>query len=181
MQITVNVADIDLDSVIGEQIEEVGPGEYEGGNLTLRQAVVQEVARQIVARDRSIDTYHAVAKAREDLIREALTPIVEEALASPVQLTNSFGEVRGEPVTMRSLVIETARKMLTAKVDSNGRPDRYASSDRSTTWASWLVEKQVREVFAQELQAELDAAKAMLREQLQAVAAAKLAETVAPR
>jgi hypothetical protein len=182
MQITVNVTDLDLDSVIGEQVEEVEPGVYEGGNLTLRAAVVQEVARQVVEKHgRGFDTSRMVTEIRDDLIREMLTPIVVAALETPAQRTNGFGEPVGEPVSMRVLVMDTARKVLAQKVDSQGRPERYAAADRTTTWASWLVEKQVREVFAQELQAELDAAKEQLRGQLKEIAAAKLAETVAGR
>lgn len=180
MEITVNVTGVDLDSVVGEEgVRYDGDGDLApGGPITLRAAVVREVARQLVEEHgKSYELGRVVGEIRGDLIREALAPVVQAALDKPVQRTNGFGEVQGEPTSMRLLLVDEARKLLNARVDSSGRPTQY-QGDQKSTYVRWLVADMVREAFGAELKAELDAAKAELRATLQQVAAAKLAEAV---
>lgn len=183
MQITVNVADIDLDTVIGERIEEIEPGEYEGGSLTLRDAVADVIARRAIEADAK-DGWplrNRIDQVRNEVLRDLLTPILTKALEEPLTPTNAWGQPTGQPATtLAEIITKQFRETLSERVDDRGQTG-YLSDRKTFTRLEWMIGSSVQAVVAKELAAELEKAKAALREQLQAVAAAKLAETVAAR
>jgi hypothetical protein len=178
MKIDVQVSEVTLDSKLGDRPMSDGDDGYHTEPFTLGDAVIQEVARQLIAAyGRSYDMQRVVTEIRGDLIREHLGPVVQAAIDAPAQRTNRFGEVQGGPVSMRELLVDEARKVLNARVDSSGRPAAYAS-DGKNSYLEHVITRAVRDVFDGEMKAELDRARAELRETLRQVAAAKLAESV---
>lgn len=179
MQITVNVTDLDLDSVVGERnMRQVGEDEYDAEPMTLRDAVIDAIARQAIeTHGKTYNLPTLVTDLRAEVIREHLTPIVRAAITGTVQPTNRFGEPAGQPVSMRETIVAEARQVLLAKVTRNGNP--AAPYDRDAEpYITRLIRQQVQAVFADELKTALDEAKTELREALRKVAAAKLAEAL---
>lgn len=107
-----------------------------------------------------------------DVIREqaaaAAPGIVETMLSEGVRRTDTWGDPRGEPVPLRALIAEKAKEALT-----------YPAGQRGTNAITRFMNDAVDKALTGELQAELDAAKAALREQLTAKAAELLAASTA--
>jgi dsRNA-specific ribonuclease len=115
----------------------------------MREAIIESAARKLVA---------AMGEELQDnlreLIRPRLEPIVEAALAGPIQPTDSFGNAKGKPTTLVELIMQTVTDALTKKVYDSGRPEH----ERET-----LIEKLVREAvgyqFRSDLKSAMDVAK----------------------
>lgn len=116
---------------------------------TFSQMVVDRASRRLLEGDGGATRSEFVRRVqaiRDEEIREALRPVMAEALEQAVQQTDSFGTPRGEPRTLRELVVEEATKML--------REKRYERGRQKET----LVEKFVRDEVERTLRAELTAA-----------------------
>lgn len=180
MQITVNVSDVDLDTVISTETA-YEDGEPVGGRVvTLRDAVVQEIARQALAREkreqwRPLST--AINDVRTELLRELLLPQLTEALTKPITPTDGFGQPKGTQTTLTEIITRQFRELLAERVDKRGNTDTY-HRDTTSTRLQWMIRTAVQDVVKDDLAAELAAAREELRETLQATAAAKLAEAV---
>jgi hypothetical protein len=122
MNITINVDEISLSTAVAEVI---GWDDERDTPVTGPQTVADLVAAQIVERvvkDRGYPTLlEQVKTIRAEVIREAVRPQVEAVIAAPVQKTNGYGEPVGEPVTLRDLIIDEARKAINAPVDNYSR------------------------------------------------------------
>lgn len=106
------------------------------------------VAEKIVAKAAADDTRYTpllthIREVRKELIRELLRPEIEQALSEPFSKTNGYGERVGQPVTLRTLIIEEVRKTMTEPVDSYNR-DKGSFVDQ-------LVRTEVRNAFAAEV------------------------------
>lgn len=181
MNITVNVADVDLDSEIGRHhAVQVAEDEWRDEPMTLRDAVVSEIARQALARETREGWQPLSAEiknVRADLLRELLRPALAEALTKPLTPTDAFGQPKGETTTLTEIITRQFRELLAERVDSRGSVDRY-SRDKGWTRLEWMIRTSVEAVVKDELAGEITAAREELRATLQQVAAAKLAETV---
>lgn len=180
MQITVNVEGVDLDSVIGTETA-YEEGEPVGGRVvTLRDAVVEEVARQALARE-SREGWQSLATAikdvRADVLRELLLPKLTEALATPITPTDGFGQPKGQPTTLVEVIVGQFREILAERVNDRGSTDTMYR-DKSHSRLEWMIRSAVQETVKADLAAELAAAREELRATLQQAAAAKLAEAV---
>lgn len=123
MNITVNVSDVTLDTVVAEVFgydSETGDP-YEIGNKTIADLVTEQIMTRVTADDRYKTLAAKVAEIRTEVIREAVRPQIDEAIAAPVQKTNSYGELVGEPTTLRALIVEEARKAVNEPIDKYAR------------------------------------------------------------
>lgn len=119
-----------------------------------------------------------VEKMRDDEIRAALLPVIGQAVAEAVQPTNTFGEPRGEPVTLRGLIVKEAREQL----KQSGRDRRHPSSDRrGATLLEHVIAHEVEGALGKELRAELEAAKADVKVAVREKGAEVIAEAIAGR
>lgn len=154
MHINVNVADVDLSDVVGGY----GP---EGEPTTLGDLVIAEIARQFMKTEDWPELRRRVITIRDEEIRAQITPMIAEAVAKPIQRTGAYGDPIGEPVSMREVVVDEARKIL------QGTPK--GSYDRD---AQPLGRKLIREMVEKEMRAELaDAIKAERQKVVDAVRA----------
>lgn len=150
MNITVNVDEVTLDTVVAEVYgyDEDGYDEdgYAGKQST--GTIADLVAAKIVEKVAADETrWHPltrhVAEIRAELIREMIRPQIEQALSEPFSKTNGYGEPAGQPVTLRTLIVEETKKALTAPVDCYNR-------DKGS-FVTQLVRDEVRKAFAAEV------------------------------
>lgn len=122
MNITVNVDGVTLSTVVGNVIGYDEDGDpVTKGERTIADMVTEKIVAVLVKDDRWKSLKDEVQKIRAEMVREALRPLVAEAIAAPVQKTNTWGEPSGEPVTMRELILEETRKLVREPADSYHR------------------------------------------------------------
>ena len=137
LKLSVNLEGLpDLDTVLTGEISVYDPatGEMDVRPKTLGDLVAEKmVDRLIEDRDSWRSLRESVINIRDQIIREKVDPIIEEALISQIQLTNSYGEPKGKPVTLRELIVAEAAKELS-------RPTRGSHGSSET-----LLTKTIRE------------------------------------
>jgi hypothetical protein len=173
LNITVNVTDVDLDSILEPGIESDGETHGHMEPVTLREAVIQRVAGDVLTRMAHEDRaaiLRRISEIRAEVIRELVTPILEEAVASGVQRTNTFGEPTGPVKPLRDIVLEEARAALT-KREYHDRP----------TFVEKVVREEVQRTIREELQAEIKAEAEKAKAAIRAKAAELIAEEAAKR
>lgn len=72
----------------------------------------------------------AVKRNLDEMVREMITPVVEEALEQPIQRTNSYGAKVGEPIGYPEFVKDTTERYLTERV--TGRGEKTTSREAQT-------------------------------------------------
>lgn len=124
----------------------------------LALAGMKDKAKQAV--QDSVD--EAVRAAAGEIVREKVEPIIDAQLKEGWPVTDSYGRPNGR-VTVESLVASELTKA-----------DNY---DRES-WINKQVKAQISKLVDAALKAELDAARAKLRAELDGVLKAKIAETI---
>lgn len=119
-------------------------------DLIVDRAAAKLVDRLTQDRDVYGEFRNRVNAVRNELIREKLEPVVEEAIKTSVQRTNSFGGAVGDPTTLTELIIEEGRKQLTSKAGS--------SSGMRTSTSTTVLDKLIAEAVDRQLTTELRAA-----------------------
>jgi hypothetical protein len=138
MDIKVNVESIDLAEHIGTHYDEDGD-RVPGG--TLADLIVRQLIEQFV----KTDTYRGLAgrirEVREDEIRTQLAPVITEALTTPIQSTNAYGERTGSETTLRELIAAEARRYLTERSEGyNAKGTRLQVAVREAVDAAFRAE-----------------------------------------
>ena len=122
MNITVNVDEITLDTIVGEITEYDGDSDLiVKGNRTVADLVAEQIVATLVKDERWKSLRNSVLDIRTEVIREALMPVVEEAMTGAFQRTNSYGEPAGAKVTMRQVIADEVAKMMNNPADSYNR------------------------------------------------------------
>ncbi|KAB2347316.1 hypothetical protein [Actinomadura rudentiformis] len=158
MNIEVNVNDITLDSVID--------GDDEGA-VRLREIIGVKLAHQIIGSDAWPTLSKRITDIRDEEIRKLVLPAITKAFESPLQKTNNWGDPVGEPVTLRDVIVQEARKIL------NGTRDRYDARTEP------LGRKLIREMVEREIRKELANAINAEREKVVAAVRAQAADLIA--
>jgi hypothetical protein len=144
MNITVKVDEVALDSVVGEIVGWDDEGEQVvTGDRTLADVVAEQIVAKAVKDDRYPHLREQALEIRKEIIREKLTPIIEEALSGGFQRTNGYGEPVGKPVTMREVIAEQVKEIVSKPASSY---DRDKGSLLQQT-----VRKEVQEALAAEI------------------------------
>ncbi len=118
MNITVNVDEVTLQSLIREATEYSGP-----------HTVGDEVASQIVTRilsdhDLWPPLRDKVTEVRDEVIREKVTPLIAETFARTLTKTNVYGEATGQTTTLSEVIVAEAKRIMTQPNDSYSRSRR---------------------------------------------------------
>ena len=146
MNITVKVDEISLSTVVDQALgydDEGGP--YVAGERTVAHLVAEIIVDRLVQeRDRWYELRQTVTEIKREVIREAVRPMVEQAIAEPIQKTNSFGDAVSGPTTLREVIVDEARKVISSKDPNDYRGDK----------GTFLV-RVVREEVAAALRAEI--------------------------
>lgn len=175
-QLKVDVAfGLTLDTEFGHGLRYDSEGEPYSASVTLGDLVVQEAARQLAAKltadEQRYRTLRTLSADRiRELIDERIQPMLDEAFAAPIPLTNTYGEPTGKTKTLREMVIDTAREVMNRRTDSYGRNKSVLETK---------LEEVTIKVVSKELQGEIDAQKAQIRSALKDSAASVLAAAMA--
>ncbi len=128
-----------------------------------------EVAKRLTALLTKDDAYDALRRkflaVRDEEIRAAVKPLVEDALTAAIEQTNTYGERTGKTTTIRELVMTEAKKVMTERGDYG----------RGQTVAQRIVAEAVGQAFKNELAKEIVAE----REKVAAAVRAKASELIA--
>lgn len=111
---------LDLDQYLARFHGYDHEGEPREGPTTLADVVIELAARQLVERS-GRDAASMASDEMRAAIRERLGPIVDAALAAPLQRTNEYGAPRGEPTTIHEEVVRLTHEHLTKHSRSYGR------------------------------------------------------------
>ena len=80
--------------------------------------------RLVQDRDRWYELSRTVTDVKREVIREAVRPMVEQAITEPIQKTSAYGDPIGGPVTLREVIVDEARKVINAKDPNDYRGDK---------------------------------------------------------
>jgi hypothetical protein len=165
MNITVKIDEISLSTVVDEvlvyEADDDDFGREPAGTVNTRTVghlVAEMIMDRIVKDDRYPSLVKRVTAIRNEEIREAVRPAIEEAVNGPVRQTNSYGEPTGATTTLRELIAAEASKFINSPVDAYNR-------DRGTH-LSKLVREQVQEAFAAEVKAAVQQARTSVADEI---------------
>jgi hypothetical protein len=175
MQINVTVDGldaIDLTAEIGEEIRDYDDetGEYNTRGKTLADIVAEKITARLTADEYWSGLRKRFLELRDEEIRAAVRPLVENALTGPITKTNVYGEPTSGTTTMRELVMAEVNKVI------HERSDKYRSD--SPTMLQANITKAVRTELDKELRAVFDAEKQKVVGAVRASAAELVAEAV---
>lgn len=149
---------------------------FADGDRTLEEYIVGEAATRLLAFDgQAIGEFRrrALSIADEE-IREALKPVVAQALEAAVQRTDTFGAPRGEPKSLREVIVESA-------IDQLRKPqgDGFSGTRRGETLVQFVIRKEVEEALGKDLRSAVQAARAQVLAAVQEKASEIITETIA--
>lgn len=159
MNITVQIDEITLDTVVADVVsyDEDGDLVHEGKQKTVADLVADRIATKVAGSPEFTELRKRVTAIRDEMIRAKLEPVLTEAMQAPIRKTNWYGEPTGEVLTMRELIVESARDVF-AKPDRSGR--------NQASWLTNFIYDEVRGLFEKELKAEMKEAKEKLKKQI---------------
>jgi hypothetical protein len=157
------VIEFDLGSLVA--------GREESGE-TFGDVIVNRAASVLLDREReSVGKFRAlVAVIAESEVRDAIRPMIDQALAEPIQKTNTYGGPIGEAMPLREHIVEIARAALDTQV---GR-----DYDKKTSLLRAILAEEVERVLRRELGEALAAAKAEVTAAVREQGAAVITETI---
>lgn len=145
MNITVSVDEVTLDTAVAEVMaydDETGP--YPQGERTIGDLVAEQIVSRLIKDTGRWSRYcDQVTRVRDEVIRERVMPLIEEALTRPIQKTNTYGEATGQETTLTEVIIGEAQKIMKAPIDSYSR-------DRGTLLTK-LVADEVKKALSAEI------------------------------
>jgi hypothetical protein len=176
-EVTEVTVKLDLDAWLaryGETINE--DGDREVIPVTLEDVVVDKAATRLFAKvvkdqDGEYLTLRDRVKAiTDDEIRTRIAPMIEEAIATPLRKTNTWGEPTGETTTLRDVIVAEAQAFL------NRPADQYAREKSTVVQA--FIRQEVAAAVKAELADALAKAKAEVFGAVKANAASIITEVV---
>jgi hypothetical protein len=123
MNITVTVDEITLDTIVAQTFEYDEDGDpIATGGTSVAQLVADRIVKQVIGdTDRYPSLKERVTQIRDEEIRAAIRPAVQEAISRPIKRTNSYGEPTGPETTLSEVITDEARKYLASYPDSYNR------------------------------------------------------------
>lgn len=106
----------------------------------------------------------------DEMIKAEIGPMIRDHINAPIQQTDSFGNPRGEPVTMESLILKSADEFMTKDVSG------YREGRR--TQLQQFIDESVSRLIKSELSKEMRKAKDEVYEAVKQEAAAVVTDTI---
>lgn len=122
MNITVNIDEITLASVVDQTYRQTGEEDWTAEGVTIGEIVATKIVEKLTSdTDRWDDLRSRVTAIRDEEIRAAIAPKVAEAIDTPIQRTNEYGRAVGEPTTLTELIVKAASDYCNKPVDNYNR------------------------------------------------------------
>jgi len=126
---------------------------------------------------------HASDRAIRERVDEIVTSTVRERIDAAVSAvvdsafipTNRYGERRGEPITLREMIADTAVKWFSEKVNQHGSPDPY---NNTMERGVWMARQAADAVFKDSLAAHVALVKSQIDANIKARVQDEIAATV---
>jgi hypothetical protein len=159
VNITVQIDEITLNTVVADVVsfDEDGDAVYEGQQKTVADLVADRIVTKVAGSPEFTELRKRVTAIRDEMIRAKLEPVIAEAMQAPMRKTNWMGEPSGETLTMRELIVEAARDVVS-------KPDR--SGRNQASWVQNFIYDEVRSLFEKELKVELKEAREKLKKEI---------------
>ena len=169
MEIKVVIDEITLQTAIGEvvRVDEDGE-EYADGEVTVGDRVAELITQHVLKRPEYTSLAKRVTAIREEEIREAVKPLIREALQRPIKRTNYYGEATGKETTLSEIIMQEAKNVFTEVRDSyrNNRPFVYE-----------VVQAEVQKAFQADIKEQVQKARAAIAAQLGASLSEEVVKT----
>ena len=151
MDINVTVSEVTLDSIVRQG--------YDGeAGATIADLVAAQVVQRLASNNQEwYELHRTVTEIKREVIREAVLPMIEQAITEPIQKTSAYGDPIGEPTTLRSVIVDEARKLLDKRADSYGS---------SQTVLQKIVAEEVKTAFAAEIKDAVAKARASVADEI---------------
>lgn len=158
MEIKVVVPEITLNTIVGEvvRVDEDGDA-YPDGHLTVADRVAELIKAEAVKRPEYASLIERVTQIREFEIREAVKPLIREALERPIKRTNLYGEATGAQTTLAEIIMAEAKKVFTEAKDS------YRNN---VPFINEVVAAEVKKAFQADIQEQVQKARAVIAKEL---------------
>jgi hypothetical protein len=158
MEIKVVIDEITLDTVVGEvvRVDEDGDA-YTDGHLTVADRAAELIMQHVLKRPEYTTLAERVTRIREEEIRAAVKPLVQQALERPIKRTNYYGEATGQETTLSEIIMDEAKKVFTSA---------KASYRNNTPFIAEVVRSEVQKAFQADIQEQVQKARAAIAAQL---------------
>lgn len=172
MNIEIKVDDITLSTVVGDVVDfdEDGDAVSTGRERTVADLVAAQIVNQVVRDARYPNLVDQVTRIRDEEIRAAVKPTIEQAINRPIRKTNYYGEATGEETTLTEVIVEEARKLLEEPADQYRR--------EQGTVLQQAVRAEVKRAFEAEIADAVKQARDMVAAELGDTVSAQIAAAV---
>ncbi|MEU3386334.1 hypothetical protein [Streptomyces albidoflavus] len=144
MNIEVKVDEITLSTVVADVLGVDEDGEtYTEGQRTIADLVAAQIIDRLTQSTHWPTLRQRVMDIRDEEIRAAVRPSIEDAINRPIYRTNHYGERTGEQTTLAEVITDEARKLL------KGPADRYRHEQG--TVLQQTVRAEVKKAFETEI------------------------------
>ncbi|RZF05983.1 hypothetical protein [Streptomyces albidoflavus] len=144
MNIEVKVDEITLSTVVADVLGIDEDGEtYTDGQRTIADLVAAQIVTRLTRSTEWPTLRQRFLDIRNEEIRAAVRPSIEDAINRPIYRTNHYGERTGEQTTLAEVIADEARQLLKEPAD------RYRS-ERGTVLQQ-VVRAEVKKAFETEI------------------------------
>jgi hypothetical protein len=158
MNIEIKIDQITLDTIVGEVVTYDDEGDIEvRGHATVADKVAAIVAKEAMKSPYWASLTERVTNIRNEMIREAVKPLIREALERPIRRTNSYGERVGAETTLSEIIMDEAKKIFTEVKDS------YTSR---RPFIAEVVSAEVKKAFQADIQEQVKKARQAVTQEL---------------
>lgn len=168
LNITIQVDEVTLDTAVAGVVSFDEDGDpYTSGEATVATLVAQQITAHLIKDEQWRSLRDRMLEIRAEVIREALTPVVEKTLTESFQKTNSYGEPVGGQISMRQVIADEAKKLMTQSADTYNR-------DKGTL-LQVMVRKEVEAALGSEIRDAVKAARQQVSDEIGAMVAKSVA------
>lgn len=158
MNIEIKIDQVTLDTVVGEIVRYDEDGDAEVvGSATVADKVAAIIAREAIKSPSWEPLRERVTNLRNEMIREAVKPLIREALERPIRRTNSYGERVGAETTLSEIIMDEAKRVFTEVKDS------YTSRK---PFIAEVVSAEVKKAFQADIQEQVKKARQAVAQEL---------------
>lgn len=151
---------------------EINLGETFADESTASEAIVKECAARFLRQhDLTEDVRRRFKQITDEEIRAVVQPLIQEALAEGFQPTDSFGSPKGEPTTLREMIVKEVKR----DIGASKQPGYHGSKQ---TLLEEVVGREVERAVREDLKQAMDEARKQVRAAVEQKGAEVLAQTI---